>query len=396
MCRRNLVREDGLDLLLDLHPAVVRPTDDDVEEKMREELLSDDGIFEVEEAGEGVEDLLGCRALDLLEEVVGEGADPVAVDGRRAVDRVLSWRHRLEIPEGEAGAEEGCASLDDRLGKRSPAGKGDLVGGGHVGVGSEDEVGGETAETEELLDCIGEELLMLRVVGASVRADEEVLNEAEGEVDGFGGVEEVLEDDGRLLDGWELETIRVEGAEDTDALEGGVANELVLRSVLDGGTEEDGDGSTDKRVERVTRREGSDRLGALLEDDLELAKGLKRNDVVLAGDAVEEVGAASLEGPARPCSDEDAVRGFEPFDAAEVGDVLEVNLKARRVLDDEVLDRHLRRRPFRFRQVGPETDEGGGSRTHEGTDVAELERTEEGPERVEGDETETGELEGGL
>jgi hypothetical protein len=97
--RRHLIGEDGLDLLLDFETAVVGTADDDVEEEMREELLSDDGVFEVEEPGEGVEDLLRDGSLDILKEVVGEGADPVAVRGRRAINRILGLRHGLEVTE---------------------------------------------------------------------------------------------------------------------------------------------------------------------------------------------------------------------------------------------------------------------------------------------------------
>jgi hypothetical protein len=118
----------------------------------------------------------------------------------------------------------------------------------------EDEVGGETAEAEELLDRVGEELLVLGVVGAAVGADEEVLDEAEGELDCFVRVLEVLDDHGRLLDGRKLEAVRVEGAEDTDTLEGGVPNELVLGTILDSGAEKNGDGTADEGVEGVARR----------------------------------------------------------------------------------------------------------------------------------------------
>lgn len=130
-------------------------------------------------------------------------------------------------------------------------------------------------------------------------------------------------------------------------------------------------------------------LGVLLEDDLELAEGLKGDDVVLTGDAVEKVSAPGFERPVEPCTMDAVVSGLETVDSAEVGDVLDVLGEIGGVFDDEVLDRRLRCETLRFRQVGPETHKGGGGGTDEGPDVAELEGAEEGTEGFESDEAKT-------
>jgi len=164
---------------------------------VRKEVLSDDRVLEVEQAREGAEHLARRRPLDALQELVGKRAYPVAVRRRGRVDRERRGGHGLEVAEREARAEEGRARLDDGARQAVPPALRplvDLAGG----VVRQDEARGEAAEPQELLDGVGEELLMLGVVGRAVRADEEVLDEPQRKLDRLVRVDKVLEDDGRL------------------------------------------------------------------------------------------------------------------------------------------------------------------------------------------------------
>lgn len=113
MGRRHLVGQDRLHLDLDLGAVVLGPADEHVEEEVRQEVLRDDRVLEVEQAGEGPKDLPRDRPLDPLQELVGECADPVAVRRRRRVDGERRRRHGLEIAEREARAEERGTRFDD-------------------------------------------------------------------------------------------------------------------------------------------------------------------------------------------------------------------------------------------------------------------------------------------
>lgn len=237
---------------------------------------------------------------------------------------------------------------------------------------------------------------MLGVVRAAVRADEEVLDEAQRKVDGLVRVDKVLEHDGWLGERREFEAVRVDGAEDPNALERAVAQQLVLGSVLDRRAEEDLDETPNARVERVARGEGLHLDRAGLEQRLELAQGLVRDDVVLARDAVEQVSEAVVERPVLTRAHEAAVGLRELLDLAQVGDVLHVPRQVVGIVDDEIVDRLGGRRSLGGRQLWPQADKGGRRRADEGANVAELERLEERAERIERDESQAGQVERSL
>jgi hypothetical protein len=251
--------------------------------------------------------------------------------------------------------------------------------------GREDEVDCESTEGEELLDGEGEALLMLGVVRRSIGADEEMLDEVEGEVDRLVVTGEVLEDDGGRLPRRDLESIGIQRSEDADALERSAPDLHVVDAVLDRCAEEHLDETSNALVERVSRRERLQLRDGPDHERLELLQRLENDDVGLALDPGEEVRRALLERPSLAHRQQPPVGRVELGDPAEVGDVLYEARKVLGVVDDDVVECRRRRLSFHRRELGPQSNEGRRGRADEGSDLVELEGLDERRVRFEGD-----------
>jgi hypothetical protein len=171
-------------LLLDRHTVVVGSTDESVEDEVRQEVLRNGGIFELEKTFERTEDLASLLPLDLAVQFDCEASNPISEVGDffRLVDRKLCCRRRRHLFELELSTEKRRTCLLNRRRETSP----DLLFlrvGSRIGCRSSDSRSVEAAEFEKFLNRNGEEFLMLRVVRTPIGADEEILNEPKSEPD---------------------------------------------------------------------------------------------------------------------------------------------------------------------------------------------------------------------
>jgi len=174
---RDLIGENNLHLVLDDSAIFFGAADEGVEDEVREEVLRYSGIFELEKSLERSKDLLRFATLRFAIDLDGEASYPISKVGGREVDGKVCWSRIGKIVKHELSAEERTTGLLDCCWKGLPDSLLVLIdcrlgcAWTYVGIG-------ESTELEEFLNGDSEELLMLRVVRATVDTDEEILDEA--------------------------------------------------------------------------------------------------------------------------------------------------------------------------------------------------------------------------
>lgn len=234
--RVDLIRENRSNLLRDLVPVLICSREKDVKDEVRKKLTSDVNVLALDDDLEDLEDLPRVSLLSLEDEVPRPSLNPLSVGWARRVDRVrlppLSVREISKLVASIEHVGDGdCLLWSDLL----PS----LTDPDSDGVGAlvlivsflVEETLCEYRELGELLDGVGEVLLVSSIVGSSEGSDEEFDDETRRE--DLSCVErlERFVRDGLVRFRRHDEPIWIESSDDSQALEADVSKFLDLVSV---------------------------------------------------------------------------------------------------------------------------------------------------------------------